>query len=467
MFYADTILSKKGKLALVWLAAHWEKKLTKHQITSTDLTKAVESIIGPDEVPMALRLLGHLLLGVCRLYSRKIKYLLQDSNEALTKIKMAFRPDTVDQLQETSTVASFASITLRPESIQLAFYDDTIMTLPQIDEYTVPSETITMQFEEIEHARAEAPMHGDFGEEVPPSPEQVRRASPFFGGGEDFGEDFGGEDFGDFVPTFPAAGIEGEGEEPFPILAAETTEEPGAVRVGMKRVRIDYRTTLSADLLKNRLQGIPDDLVEEEPTLAPPTKRQMLRLEYEQTDAETLFNNPAFGSGMNRLLAGVLERAMTLRLPTGAGPERELTPEIQPVDFGRHDDFEGAEEFDFGDDFGGDSPGRFEPEFAPASPGAARPGEEEPEVTRRAMETPSAAAAAEAQAAVEREKERTYLSLMAQLHKQEQVSFHKFTQGKSKGEAAHSFFELLLRKTRGEIQLQQDRAYGDILITFA
>lgn len=37
---------------------------------------------------MALRLSGQLLLGVVRIYSRKAKYLLDDCNEAILKIKM-------------------------------------------------------------------------------------------------------------------------------------------------------------------------------------------------------------------------------------------------------------------------------------------------------------------------------------------------------------------------------------------
>lgn len=37
---------------------------------------------------MALRLSGQLLLGVVRIYSRKAKYLLEDCNEALLKIKL-------------------------------------------------------------------------------------------------------------------------------------------------------------------------------------------------------------------------------------------------------------------------------------------------------------------------------------------------------------------------------------------
>ena len=40
---------------------------------------------------MALRLSGQLLLGVVRIYSRKARYLLDDCNEALLKIKMVGR----------------------------------------------------------------------------------------------------------------------------------------------------------------------------------------------------------------------------------------------------------------------------------------------------------------------------------------------------------------------------------------
>ncbi|KAF9141988.1 sister chromatid cohesion protein 1 [Linnemannia schmuckeri] len=49
--------------------------------------------MGVDQAPMALRLSGQLLLGVARIYSRKTKYLLEDCNEALVKIKVAFRSD--------------------------------------------------------------------------------------------------------------------------------------------------------------------------------------------------------------------------------------------------------------------------------------------------------------------------------------------------------------------------------------
>lgn len=90
MFYdeARSLLSKTGPLARVWLAANLERKLTKQNIISSNLETNVKDIIGEGQAPMALRLSGHLLLGVVKIYSRKAKYLLDDCNEALSKIKV-------------------------------------------------------------------------------------------------------------------------------------------------------------------------------------------------------------------------------------------------------------------------------------------------------------------------------------------------------------------------------------------
>mmetsp|Transcript_12754 Transcript_12754/g.25584 ORF Transcript_12754/g.25584 Transcript_12754/m.25584 type:complete len:724 (+) Transcript_12754:1388-3559(+) len=96
MFYSQIILAKKGPLGKVWLAAHWgDKKLGRPQIFSTDIANSVDSIVNPT-VPLALRVSGHLLLGVVRIYSRKVKYLANDCHEALVKIKMAFKPTNQD-----------------------------------------------------------------------------------------------------------------------------------------------------------------------------------------------------------------------------------------------------------------------------------------------------------------------------------------------------------------------------------
>ncbi|KAJ1826527.1 sister chromatid cohesion protein 1 [Coemansia sp. RSA 2599] len=116
MFYAEAILSKKGPLAKVWLAAHLERKLTKAQLIQANIPGSVGAIIGQDQgPPLALRLSGQLLLGVSRIYARKARYLLEDCNDALIRIKMAFRPGAAD-ITSDSMVAAHGAITL-PEAL--------------------------------------------------------------------------------------------------------------------------------------------------------------------------------------------------------------------------------------------------------------------------------------------------------------------------------------------------------------
>lgn len=152
MFYAQFVLAKKGPLARIWLAAHWDKKLTKAHVFETNIEKSVDGILQP-KVKMALRTSGHLLLGVVRIYSRKAKYLLADCNEAFVKIKMAFRPGMVD-LPEDNREAAVNAITL-PE-----VFHDFESTMPELNDVDIEAqfslnqsraEEITMR-EEYGHA---------------------------------------------------------------------------------------------------------------------------------------------------------------------------------------------------------------------------------------------------------------------------------------------------------------------------
>ena len=78
----------------------------------------LDAIMGQEVEVMALRLSGQLLLGVVRIYSRKAKYLLDDCNEALLKIKMAFRPGVVD-MTEDQLVVNRNAITLQGNNLDL------------------------------------------------------------------------------------------------------------------------------------------------------------------------------------------------------------------------------------------------------------------------------------------------------------------------------------------------------------
>jgi hypothetical protein len=80
-----------------------------------DFKIKVESIVNPS-IPIALRTSGHLLLGVVKIYSRKVKYVLSDCNEAVAKIKLQSIQSTKVDLPEKSSVATFATITL-PENV--------------------------------------------------------------------------------------------------------------------------------------------------------------------------------------------------------------------------------------------------------------------------------------------------------------------------------------------------------------
>ncbi|XP_056667966.1 double-strand-break repair protein rad21-like protein 1 isoform X2 [Monodelphis domestica] len=128
MFYTQLLMSKRGPLAKIWLAAHWEKKLTKAHIFECNLEATIEKIISP-KVKIALRTSGHLLLGVVRIYHRKAKYLLADCNEAFIKMKMTFRPGLVD-LPEENFEAAYNSITL-PEEFH--DFDTQLPTVNAID----------------------------------------------------------------------------------------------------------------------------------------------------------------------------------------------------------------------------------------------------------------------------------------------------------------------------------------------
>ncbi|KAJ1341625.1 hypothetical protein BSLG_003814 [Batrachochytrium salamandrivorans] len=103
MFYSETILAKKGPLAKVWLAAHWERKLSKSQFLQTNIQNSITAILGASGEPMALRLTGQLLLG-------------------------AFRPGMVDMM-EGQAIATVNNITL-PESMTEF---DILLPEPRID----------------------------------------------------------------------------------------------------------------------------------------------------------------------------------------------------------------------------------------------------------------------------------------------------------------------------------------------
>uniref|UniRef100_A0A8C1E423 RAD21 cohesin complex component like 1 n=1 Tax=Cyprinus carpio carpio TaxID=630221 RepID=A0A8C1E423_CYPCA len=128
MFYAQIFTSKRSTLAKIWLAAHWEKKITKAHVFECDLETTIKEILSP-QIKIGLRTSGHLLLGVVRIYSRKTRYLLTDCSDALVKINVAFRPGQTD-LPEGAMEATLKTITL-PEDF--TDFDSKLPDLNTID----------------------------------------------------------------------------------------------------------------------------------------------------------------------------------------------------------------------------------------------------------------------------------------------------------------------------------------------
>lgn len=147
MFYSEVILAHKGPLGKIWLAAHLDKRLTRNQIFSTDISSAVESVLNPTS-PLALRVSGHLMLGIVRIYSRKVSYLMTECKEAMWKINLAFRPGTFD-IDPSFTAAlnihdarNFGNVGLETELPILENAEFPHMLLPEHDDYGSSSQRV-------------------------------------------------------------------------------------------------------------------------------------------------------------------------------------------------------------------------------------------------------------------------------------------------------------------------------------
>lgn len=73
------------------------------------------------EVPIALRMSGHLLLGVVRIYSKQVDYLFQDCNYVLSGLRKSFASVELN-LPEDAKQAPVQSVTL-PSKFELDAWD--------------------------------------------------------------------------------------------------------------------------------------------------------------------------------------------------------------------------------------------------------------------------------------------------------------------------------------------------------
>ncbi|KAI0168762.1 putative cohesin complex protein [Pestalotiopsis sp. NC0098] len=146
MFYSEALLQKTGPLARVWLSANLERKLSKNHILQSNLPESVNAIVDTRQAPMALRLSGQLLLGVVRIYSRKARYLLDDCNEALLKIKMAFRSTGNNDMPENLAMPNRETLMLPDritpaDNLNILPPPDADWLLAQMDAEVAPTQT--------------------------------------------------------------------------------------------------------------------------------------------------------------------------------------------------------------------------------------------------------------------------------------------------------------------------------------
>jgi cohesin complex subunit SCC1 len=117
MFYSENILVKKGPLANVWLAANWDRKLSKTQILHTDIAGTVQDLVSGELPPMALRLSGQLLLGVSKIYGRQARYLLEDCGEALSRFQESKSGTTNSGEASAAPVQRLKSTTIKAQEL--------------------------------------------------------------------------------------------------------------------------------------------------------------------------------------------------------------------------------------------------------------------------------------------------------------------------------------------------------------
>ncbi|KAJ8258467.1 hypothetical protein COCON_G00174790 [Conger conger] len=198
MFYTKLFTSKRGPLAKIWLAAHWEKKITKAHVFECNLENTIQELISP-QIKIGLRTSGHLLLGVVRIYSRKAKYLLADCNDAVLKIKVAFRPGQTD-LPSDNLEATFKVITLAEDFADFSTQLPDINGIGVADHFSLNqcrTEDITLK-EDL--GNSFLLLQSDFGEESHQQGGMFDVSFPTLADpGDGFGDEELGVDFLDFM----------------------------------------------------------------------------------------------------------------------------------------------------------------------------------------------------------------------------------------------------------------------------
>ncbi|WCJ27495.1 Sister chromatid cohesion 1 protein 2 [Euphorbia peplus] len=142
MFYSQCLLSKNGALGTIWVAACFLKKLKKSQVSQVDISSSVDKILQDEFDVFTYRVLAYLLLGVVRVFSKKVEYLFNDCNKVLLNLR-DFMVSNKDSAQMETVCAPYSSITM-PERFELDAFDLEILE-DTIEGNVLPHEDITLK----------------------------------------------------------------------------------------------------------------------------------------------------------------------------------------------------------------------------------------------------------------------------------------------------------------------------------
>ncbi|KAK8473277.1 hypothetical protein PHAVU_001G096000 [Phaseolus vulgaris] len=127
----------------VRVAAFCFKNLRKTQVLDTDISSAVDKILQDEMDVVSYRVLGYLLLGIVRIYSRKVEYALDDCNEMLIKINKF-----VDYREDFAHVETLRMSVSIPDRFELDAFELDVLEYTGKDHTALPEE-ITIKDREV------------------------------------------------------------------------------------------------------------------------------------------------------------------------------------------------------------------------------------------------------------------------------------------------------------------------------
>jgi len=489
------ILQKKGPFAKVWLAAHWDKKLTKADIRLVDISETVVNIVKP-AVPMALRTSGELMLGVVKIYTHKVRFLLKEAQDATMRLKTLEIVHISGRIDMPAGRGAAAAL-LEPERTEfddaLPQYQHTYLmpdqsfteagppqlpNLGDLDDWfqVVPDQTFEESQQDAFFPTLSQPLRG-LREPTPSdvssvvsSTEKLRRATPNRLMEMDMAVQVPVDELDIFgKPELPVPLEDAPLPEPFEMVtpARAEGEAPGAVALGDKVDRpkkkvplaIDKHTVLSNEIIKARLADT-SDIVQTEVQGALDCRGRQLRAFDNSSVADRFLTH-----GLHGLASAIEDVWQQCVRPAEAVPEVE--PEVEGLrrESGRPSHAPGEEFPDVGPGPGGEFPPAPEGDLLGPQMDMDIPGTPASERKRKAQEEAAARKRARHGSDLAATVHETLAELGGQFETKKSIKFSQIVQGKSRTVTATKFYDLLVLKSKGAVEVKQPKPLADITIT--